>query len=74
MNGRPTTPDLAALLQRIAACRVCIDTPLGRALPHAPRPVLRVGDGSARILVSGQAPGIRVHGSGLPFTDPSGER
>jgi uracil-DNA glycosylase len=74
MNGRPTKPDLAALLLRIAACRVCIETPRGRALPHAPRPVLRVGEGSARILVSGQAPGIRVHGSGLPFTDPSGER
>ncbi len=74
MTERPTTPDLAALLQRIAACRVCIETPRGRPLPHAPRPVVRVGEGRARILVSGQAPGIRVHGSGLPFTDPSGER
>ena len=42
-------------------------------LPHEPRPVLR-GKASARILIAGQAPGTRVHESGIPFTDPSGDR
>ncbi|MEJ0092556.1 MAG: uracil-DNA glycosylase family protein [Methylocella sp.] len=42
-------------------------------LPHEPRPVLRVSS-TARLLVAGQAPGIRVHLSGLPFNDPSGDR
>lgn len=42
-------------------------------LPHEPRPVLRVSS-TARIAVCGQAPGTRVHASGVPFTDPSGVR
>lgn len=46
---------------------------MARALPHEPRPVLR-GSPSARVLIAGQAPGTRVHASGLPFTDPSGVR
>ena len=50
-----------------------MDDPLGVALPHAPRPVLRVSQ-RARIVVCGQAPGTRVHASGVPFTDPSGVR
>lgn len=70
----PSRADLAALLSRIAACRICVDQPRGAPLPHAPRPVLRVGDGTAPVLVCGQAPGLRVHASGRPFTDPSGER
>ena len=57
----------------IRACRICRDTPRGRPLPHEPRPVVRLS-ASARILVAGQAPGVRVHASGLPFTDPSGDR
>ena len=47
--------------------------PEGAALPHEPRPVLQVGSG-ARLLIAGQAPGTRVHASGRPFTDPSGDR
>ena len=47
--------------------------PMGPPLPHEPRPVLRVST-TARIAVCGQAPGIRVHASGKPFTDPSGVR
>ncbi|MEJ2119075.1 MAG: uracil-DNA glycosylase family protein [Alphaproteobacteria bacterium] len=43
------------------------------ALPHEPRPVLRVSS-TARLCVCGQAPGTRVHASGKPFTDPSGDR
>ena len=42
-------------------------------MPLGPRPVLQVGDG-ARILIVGQAPGTRVHASGIPWDDPSGER
>ena len=64
---------LAALVARIHACTICRDQPLGRPLQHAPRPVLRVSP-QARLLVAGQAPGTRVHASGVPFDDASGER
>ncbi|MFG1429012.1 uracil-DNA glycosylase family protein [Roseixanthobacter glucoisosaccharinicivorans] len=65
--------DLAALVADIRACRACVEAPLGLPLPHAPRPVLRVSP-TARILVASQAPGTKVHLSGLPFTDASGDR
>jgi uracil-DNA glycosylase len=65
--------DLAALVERIRACRICRDTPQGVVLPHEPRPVLRVS-ATARLLIAGQAPGVRVHNTGLPFNDPSGDR
>lgn len=42
-------------------------------MPHEPRPVF-VPSRKARICIAGQAPGTRVHESGKPFTDPSGER
>lgn len=64
---------LDRLVREIRACRVCRDAPLGKPLPHEPRPVLRVST-TAHIGVFGQAPGTRVHASGLPFTDPSGVR
>ncbi len=64
---------LDRLVAQIRACRVCRDNPVGPPLPHEPRPVLRVST-TARIAVCGQAPGIRVHASGKPFTDPSGVR
>ncbi|MDX2202397.1 MAG: uracil-DNA glycosylase family protein [Hyphomicrobiaceae bacterium] len=64
---------LASLLARIRACRICIDTPAGRPLPHAPNPVLRPSR-TARLCIASQAPGVRVHASGTPFTDPSGDR
>jgi uracil-DNA glycosylase len=57
----------------IARCRICRDTPRGNPLPHEPRPVTRLS-ATARILVAGQAPGTRVHASGVPFSDPSGDR
>lgn len=66
-------PGLDQLLGRIRSCRLCRDTPQGKPLPHEPRPVLRVSR-SARICLCGQAPGTRVHASGTPFTDPSGDR
>lgn len=61
-------PDLDSLLAEIRACRVCAE-----AMPHEPRPVIRAAS-TARILIVGQAPGTRVHASGKPFTDPSGDR
>ena len=61
-------------MRDIAACRICIDRPLRAALPHLPRPVVHVGRGQARLWICGQAPGTRVHASGRPFTDPSGDR
>src|ERR1700730_10749567 len=64
---------LTALAGRIKACRVCVEQPCTAPLPHAPRPVLRVSS-AARLLVASQAPGIRVHLSGLPFNDASGDR
>lgn len=48
-------------------CNICKDLPLG------PRPVFQVSN-TAKILIAAQAPGIRVHKSGKPFTDPSGDR
>lgn len=64
---------LDALVKLIGQCRLCTEHPLGSPLPHAPRPVLKIG-GNARVLIASQAPGARVHASGVPFTDPSGDR
>ncbi len=68
--------ELQVLRSAIAACRLCRDMPAkGEAdrLPHEPRPVVTLSS-TARILVAGQAPGLRVHESGLPFNDASGDR
>jgi len=59
---------LARLLREVRACRIC-----AVHLPHGVRPVLQAGRG-ARVLVAGQAPGRRVHETGVPFDDPSGDR
>lgn len=64
---------LDRLTSDIRACRICIEHPLKTPLPHEPRPVLRVSR-TARLCIVGQAPGTRVHASGTPFTDPSGDR
>ncbi|MGE0499489.1 MAG: uracil-DNA glycosylase family protein [Rhizobiaceae bacterium] len=65
--------ELDELVATVRACRICRDAPSGRPLPHEPRPVL-VPSTTSRILIAGQAPGTRVHASGKPFTDPSGDR
>jgi uracil-DNA glycosylase len=65
--------ELEALVASIRGCRICRDAPAARPLPHEPRPVLRPS-ATARICISSQAPGVRVHASGTPFTDPSGDR
>ena len=63
-----STPlSIAPLLADIRACTVCTDLPLG------PRPVVQAS-ASARILIAAQAPGKKVHDSGIPFNDASGER
>ncbi|MEO6609942.1 MAG: uracil-DNA glycosylase family protein [Aestuariivirga sp.] len=62
------TDKLAELLARVRACTLCKDH-----LPLGPRPVVRL-DPNARILIAGQAPGTRVHETGIPFNDPSGDR
>ncbi|MET4632914.1 uracil-DNA glycosylase family protein [Kaistia defluvii] len=74
LNPAPPAPDdLDQLVEEIRQCRICVDQPRGRPLPHEPRPVVRAS-ATARILIAGQAPGTRVHASGKPFTDPSGDR
>ncbi|KAB2917062.1 MAG: uracil-DNA glycosylase family protein [Hyphomicrobiaceae bacterium] len=64
---------LQRLVREIRTCRICRDTPHGAALPHEPRPVLRPST-TARLCICSQAPGVRVHATGTPFTDPSGDR
>jgi uracil-DNA glycosylase len=60
--------ELSALLTRVRACTVCAEF-----LPAGPRPIVQVGR-RARVVVIGQAPGRRVHESGIPWDDPSGTR
>jgi uracil-DNA glycosylase len=62
-----TAFSLKPLVVEAKGCRSC-----ERALPHEPRPVFRVGP-RARLLVVGQAPGRRVHETGIPWNDPSGD-
>ena len=65
--------DLSQLCRDIAACTICADRFAATATAHAPRPVVWFGPG-ARVLIAGQAPGARVHASGRPFDDASGQR
>lgn len=60
-------PSLETVLSEIRACRVC-----AADLPHVPRPVIRASR-SARLCIVGQAPGTRVHATGIPFNDRSGD-
>ena len=59
---------LAPLLRDVRRCEICVEH-----LPAGPRPILSASE-SARILIIGQAPGRRVHESGIPWDDPSGNR
>lgn len=63
----------AELEPQIRACRLCAEDFLATATRHAPRPIVWFRPG-ARILIVGQAPGLRVHESGIPFDDRSGDR
>jgi uracil-DNA glycosylase len=60
--------DLDALLANVRACRACEDV-----LPLGARPVLQLSS-TARVLIASQAPGTKVHESGIPFSDASGDR
>lgn len=60
--------NLDRLLDEIRRCRICEPD-----LPQGARPVLQCA-GDARILIAGQAPGSKVHASGVPFDDASGDR
>ena len=59
---------LNSLLAEVRACRACAE-----ALPLGPRPVVQLSL-TSRILVASQAPGTKVHESGIPFSDASGDR
>jgi len=64
----PSGRTLDRLTAEVASCRLC-----ERHLPLGPRPVFRIA-ASARLMIVGQAPGTRVHASGVPWDDASGER
>jgi uracil-DNA glycosylase len=73
MSQRAPVPEatyrtMGSLLAAVRGCRAC-----EAHLPLGPRPVLRAA-ATARILIAGQAPGLRVHTTGIPWDDPSGER
>ncbi|MFP2768590.1 uracil-DNA glycosylase family protein [Oceanisphaera sp. KMM 10153] len=55
------------LLQRVRSCRIC-----EAQLPLGPRPVVQMAP-PARIMIIGQAPGTRVHETGIPWNDPRGD-
>lgn len=67
-EGMRGLKDLDSLLAEIRVCRLCAEH-----LPLGPRPVIRAA-ASARLLIVGQAPGTKVHESGIPWDDASGER
>ena len=64
---------MADLRAEIVGCRLCADRFQATQTAHEPRPVAWFQP-TARLLVAGQAPGMRVHQSGVPFDDPSGDR
>lgn len=68
MRATHYVTDFDDLLADVRRCTLCAPH-----LPHGPRPVVQLHP-RARILVAGQAPGRRVHESGVPFDDPSGDR
>ena len=69
MHGtEAVTPACESLVAQVQACRLCAEH-----LPHEPRPVFQLHP-AARILVAAQAPGRRVHETGVPFSDASGDR
>ena len=64
---------IETLRSDIRACRICADRFAATATGHAPNPVVWLRPG-VRLLIAGQAPGMRVHKAGKPFFDPSGDR
>lgn len=72
-GGGRAAGGLDEIAEAIRNCRICRDRPAKRPLPHEPRPVFRVS-ATATVCIASQAPGTRVHASGTPFTDSSGDR
>jgi len=68
MYSASMSEPLAKLVKEIRSCSLC-----AAHLPLGPRPIIQVSS-FAKILVVGQAPGSRVHQTGIPFNDPSGDR
>lgn len=64
---------VSALKSDLARCTLCADRFAATHTAHSPRPIVWFNK-SARILIAGQAPGMRVHKTGKPFFDPSGDR
>lgn len=60
--------ETAKLINEVKVCTICAEH-----LPLGPRPVFQMHP-KAKILIAGQAPGVRVHETGIPFNDPSGDR
>lgn len=65
MSNRDT---LDALINQISACQIC-----QAELPCSPKPIIQIG-ANAKILIAGQAPGLKAHKQGMPFQDMSGDR
>jgi len=66
--GYSDMTNFISLLNEVRACTICASK-----LPHEPRPILQLHP-KAKILIAGQAPGRKVHDSGVPFDDASGKR
>jgi uracil-DNA glycosylase len=64
---------LNQITAEISACQICKERFAATETAHTPRPVAWLSD-TAPIVIAGQAPGARVHASGIPFDDPSGDR
>ncbi len=62
-----------SLTDSLGTCTLCADRFAKTQTAHAPRPVVWFQQ-NARLLIAGQAPGMRVHNAGKPFLDPSGDR
>lgn len=60
--------EFESLVAEVRACTAC-----AAVLPLGPRPVFQMSQ-TATLLVASQAPGTKVHASGVPFADPSGDR
>ncbi len=77
MADGSTTTELSSALEALRAeiegCRICAARFSATRTAHDPRPIFWLSE-RAPILIAGQAPGARVHASGFPFDDPSGDR
>ena len=71
--AKPKRSELQLLERRIARCRLCVEAPTGKPLPHEPNPIVHLSP-TARLCIAGQAAGTLAHASSKPFNDPSGVR